>query len=60
MGEAMTAHYTPAILEAGWWVSYAYRDGRKVATCSSRASAEEAERAAAMWGGARRKEIGDE
>ena len=46
-----TAHYTPAILEAGWWVSYAYRDGRKVATCSSRDSAEEAERAAAMWAG---------
>ena len=56
----MTYYYTPAILEAGWWVSYVYRDGRKVATCSSRASAEEAERAAAMWAGVRWREIGGE
>ena len=56
----MTAHYTPAILDAGWWVSYAYRDGRKIATCSSRDSAEEAERAAAMWAGVEWEEIGDE
>ena len=56
----MTARYTPAIFEAGWWVSYAYRDGRKVATCSSRDSAEEAERAAAMWAGVEWKEIADE
>ena len=47
----MTARYTIATLEAGWWVSYAYRDGRKVATCSSRDSAEDAEKAAAQWAG---------
>ena len=47
----MTAHYTPAIFENGWWVSYAYRYGRKVATCSSRDSAEEAEQMAAERAG---------